>query len=220
MWMTLVGLLILIAAVVAGPIRAAAPSPHITPGSLAGAGVFTVILRGATDPASSPTVTPTTIIVPVPGTLNSRPSSLRYPHPLPMLSDVVVAQHDPATVWVVGHLTPGAHVPLDIVPGPDALTLTFGRSRGATTVPVFPSIPSTAHAAPTFSVRWTHVPVSDVIAQLAKLSTALISADPRVTGLVTLHVDNATLESVLGAVARQVHARVVHGPSTGYRLTP
>jgi len=213
-------LLILIAATLAAPLRAAAPSPQITPGSLVGARIFTLLLHGATDPAGPPTVTPTTIVVAVSGTLLWRANSLRYLRPLPMVKDIVVAQHDPATVWVVAHLgAGGSHVPLEIVPGPEMLTLTFGRSRGPAPVPVFAPASSTARAGPTFSVRWAHVPVSDVITQLAKLSGVPITSDPRVTGFVTLRVDSASLTTVVGAVARQVHSRVAHS-SAGYRLIP
>jgi len=210
--------LIVAAAIAAGPLGAAAPSPQITPGSFAGVGAFTIVLHGASDPAGPPTVTPTMIIVAVPGTLVWR--SVRYPRPLRMLTDIVVAQHDPGMVWVVAHLAgASAHVPLEIVPGSDGLTLTFGGSGGSASVPASVPAQRASRAVPTFSVRWTHVPVSDVIAVLVKMSGVRVSADSRLTGSVTLRMDSASLNTVLGAVARQVHGRVVHS-GAGYRLVP
>jgi len=104
----------------------ASPPPSISVTGRADPGAFTVTLRGAASLAGAPHSGGGVIIVPVAGALAQPPGRVVFSHPLPGVNDIVVAQHDPAVVWMVAHLAVAA-VPFNVSGTNNEVRVTFGR---------------------------------------------------------------------------------------------
>jgi hypothetical protein len=200
---------------------AAGPSlPRITPAGIASPGLFTLTLHGAGLPLEPPSVIDAAAIVKIAGVLDVPSGFVRYPRPVPGAVDLVVAQHDPRTVWVVAHLSkPPAGIAL--TPRQDALVIALtpppqeAPARRAQPTPRAPE-----PTALTFSVRWSRVPLGDAARTLARLAGVPIRVEPSLAPtLISLATDDATLADLLAALAQQAHAHVAWD-GAGYSIAP
>ena len=219
---------------------AARASAYITVTGRADSGTFTVSLRGAASLAGAARRSGSVVIVPVAGDLAQPPGRVVFTRPLPGINDIVVAQHDPAVVWLVAHLA-GGPVPFTVSGTSGEVRVIFGRAEAGTAPPPIahpqppappppaaPPRPPVAHppapAKPatgptlTVSVNWAHTPLNRALADLENATDTVIIADIGVDGFLTLRMDNAPLDDVLQAIANQLHVHFVKKDDT-YWLT-
>jgi len=196
------------------PMPAQASPPAIAVTGRPDPGTFTVVLRGVSALSGAAHSGSGLVVLPVAGVLTQPSGRVLFTHPLPGIADIVVAQHDPGTVWVVAHLTT-AKVPFTVASAPSELRVVFGHPQtGAEAASAAP-----APAAPVIvSVNWTDVRLSDALADLAATTSTMIIADIGIDGRVTLKMDQVRLDQVLQAIAAQLHVHLVQD-ATGYWLT-
>jgi len=173
-----------------------------------------VTLAGATGVAGAPEIDDAAIVVRVPGVLKA---SERVPSPLPRIRDVVVAQHDPTTIWVVAHLND--RVGVTTTTATDGVRIVFGAADAPP--PSLGPLWRTAVAPKSrFSVTWRDMPIRTGLALVAQLAHTPVTVDPRIAGTVTLTIAQASLPMLLQAIASHARAEVHPDPRGGYLVTP
>jgi hypothetical protein len=181
-----------------------APAPSVAiPLSARTPDTFSVILRGAR-PLWGPVADrdDRAAITAASGIL-AWPSGILRHHPgLPGVSDIVVAQHDPRTIWVVAHFTGPIILPR-LRATPVGVYLTF---RG--------------NAPPLrISARWAGVPLAQAARDIQRATGVPIAVRASPETPITLAVSGATLDDLADLLAAAAGGEAI--PSGGgYAIVP
>jgi hypothetical protein len=226
----LAALLLALATVTPAP---ASPSlPTIHPASHQGPDAFTVVLHGAPRILGRPQADPEdrAAITAIPGILAWPTGLLRYRPGIAGIADIVVAQHDPRTIWIVAHFTGAITLP-EIGQEGDALTLTFraapesGRPHASPQAAPSPSVPSRAGVdhdglpVSRLSAHWARVPLSQAARDITQVTGIPIALRVSPSTPISLDATDVTLRDLIDMLAAAAGARAVP-QDRGYAIVP